>query len=96
MAVGGGALPSPLPPSCNETAAQPPPLSQVELGPIRKANEGTPGGAARKQPAAGPAAGQSPLTPGALAAMGGRGKLAGTPQSGTKLARSTLRDANAH
>lgn len=70
---------------------------QVELGPIRKANEGTPGGAARKQPAAGAAAGQSPLTPGALAAAaGGRSKLAGTPQSGAKLARSALRDANAH
>ncbi|PRW21080.1 kinesin KIFC3 isoform X3 isoform B [Chlorella sorokiniana] len=72
--------------------------AQVELGPIRKANEqGTPGGAARRQPASGPAAGQSPLTPGALAAANGaRSKLAGTPQSGLKQPRSALRDANAH
>lgn len=74
--------------------------TQVELGPIRKANEqGTPGGPARRQPASGPAAGQSPLTPGALAAAaagGARSKLAGTPQSGVKQPRSALRNANAH
>lgn len=65
----------------------------MELGPIRKAGEGTPGAA--KKPA-GPAAGQSPLTPGSLATAGARSKLAGTPQSGSKLQRSALRDANAH
>ena len=69
--------------------------AQVELGPIKKAHDGTPGAGAKKQAAAVAAAGQSPLTPGslAMAAAGGRGKLAGTPQSGSK-PRSALRDAN--
>jgi hypothetical protein len=57
---------------------------QVELGPVRKAGEGTPGGAKRATP------GPSPL-----AGAAGRAKLAVTPQSGSK-ARGALRDTNAH
>ncbi|KAL4436364.1 hypothetical protein ABPG77_009926 [Micractinium sp. CCAP 211/92] len=63
--------------------------AQVELGPIRKATEP----AGRK--AAGGGASASPLTPGTAAAAA-RAKAAGTPQSGSKVQRSTLRDANIH
>ena len=74
--------------SCPKPASRHVPLRppQVELGPVRKAADGTPGGA--KKAAAAP--GQSPLTPGAA-----RSKLTGTPQSGAR-PRSALRDANAH
>ncbi|KAL4420520.1 hypothetical protein ABPG75_010176 [Micractinium tetrahymenae] len=65
--------------------------AQVELGPIRKAAEP----ATRKASAAGGGASPSPLTPGAAAAAA-RAKAAGTPQSGGRMQRSTLRDANAH
>lgn len=70
--------------------SHPHPTHQVELGPIRKAAEGTPTG--RRAPAA-TAAGQSPLTPGAAAAAARVAKLGGTPQSGTK-PRSALGVAN--
>lgn len=57
----------------------------MELGPIRKAGEGTPGGAKRATPGPSPLAGAAAV----------RAKLAGTPQSGGK-ARGALRETNAH
>ncbi|KAI3430807.1 hypothetical protein D9Q98_009218 [Chlorella vulgaris] len=61
--------------------------AQVELGPIKKANEGTPA-SRRQSTGAGPA-----LSP--LAAASIKSKLSGTPQSGGR-PRGVLRDTNAH